>query len=102
LNFYLGEGILDYAILNNKKPGLKRLASYIQERAEFVEPDLENIRTNKNFTPLETARPKGPSGASALARSLTGFMPIAADLVRQRGLIRHDPEKLAGIVKMIL
>lgn len=78
LREYLGKEVLDYAIINNKKPSSQRLKDYIKEQSEFVEPDLENIRPNKNF------------------------MPIAADLVRQRGLIRHDPEKVAGLVKMIL
>jgi len=78
LKRYLGEDVLDYVILNNKKPSPQRLSAYMKELAEFVEADLENIPPKKNF------------------------MPIATDLLRPRGLIRHDPEKLARVVRMIL
>ncbi|MDO8430275.1 MAG: YvcK family protein [bacterium] len=75
---YLGDGVLDFAIINNKKPSPAQLSSYIKERADFVNPDLNNIPPKKNF------------------------MPIATDLVRSKGLIRHDSEKVAKAVKMII
>lgn len=74
---YLGKEILDYAVVNNKKPSPQRLSSYIKEHSEFVSADLENM-PDKEFT------------------------VITADLVRSRGLIRHDPEKMAGVVRMIV
>lgn len=78
MKLYLGEGVLDFAVINNKKPSAQRLGAYVKERSEFVEADLENIPPVKNF------------------------MPIASDLARQKGLIRHDSEKVAGVVKMIV
>ena len=78
LQSYLGKEVLDFAIINNRKPSPQRLAAYIQERAEFVMPDLENIRPNKNF------------------------MPITADLLRPKGFVRHDAEKIAKAIRMIL
>ena len=78
MKLYLGEGILDFAVVNNKKPTSQRLSAYVKERSEFVEPDLGNMPPAKNF------------------------MPIATDLIRPSGLIRHDLEKVAKVVKMII
>lgn len=75
---YLGEGVLDFAILNNKKPSPQRLSGYIKERAEFVEADMENIKIGK-------------SG-----------LPLAIDLIRSKGFVRHDPEKVLRVIKMII
>lgn len=75
---YLGDGVLNFAVLNNKKPSPQRLSGYIKERAEFVEPDLKNIKMGK-------------SG-----------LPLAVDLIRSKGFVRHDPEKVLRVVKMIL
>lgn len=76
LESYLGEGVLDYIVVNNKKPAPARLRPYASERARLVENDLKNL----------------------------GKKPIliAANLLRPRGLIRHDPEKTASIVKKLL
>lgn len=75
---YLGEGVLDFAILNNKKPSPQRLSGYVRERAEFVEADMENIKIGK-------------SG-----------LPLAVDLIRSKGFVRHDPEKVLRVIKMII
>ena len=75
---YLGGGTLDFAVINNKKPNPQRLSGYVKERSEFVEPDLENIRPAKNF------------------------MPVTTDLLRPKGLVRHDSEKIAKAIRMIL
>ena len=75
---YLGDDILDFAVINNKRPSLKRLSAYVKERSEFVEPDLENILPAENFT------------------------PVAVDLLRPKGFVRHDAEKVAKIVKMLV
>ena len=74
---YLGKKELDFAIINSKKPSPKRLSVYIKEQAEFVEPDLGRLQLKK-------------------------VTPIVADVVRSKGFIRHDPEKLAKVVKMII
>jgi len=73
---YVGEGVLDYAILNNKRPSLSRLVPYAVEKAEVVEFDSE--------------------------QPVAGITPIVADVLRDRGFIRHDPEKLAKVIKMIV
>jgi len=76
LESYLGRIVLDYVIVNSKKPTPARLRSYISERATLVENDLKN----SNKKPIL----------------------ITIDLLRPRGFLRHDPEKTANIAKKIL
>ncbi|MDP3947357.1 MAG: YvcK family protein [bacterium] len=73
---YLGKGAVDYVLMNNVRPSPARLRPYIKERAEFVEPDV--------------------------ARSSRKPVPVTADLIRSRGFVRHDPEKLARVISMLL
>lgn len=73
---YLGEGVLDYVIINKTKPSLMRFRPYVREGAEFVEVDLDNL-------------PKKPT-------------PIITNLLRLVGLVRHDPDKLAKVVRMLV
>ncbi|KKU76240.1 MAG: hypothetical protein A2214_00665 [Candidatus Harrisonbacteria bacterium RIFOXYA1_FULL_48_8] len=73
---YLGKNILNYAVVNKTKPTAMRFRPYSKERAEVVEPDLKNF----NASPI----------------------PIAANLLRRYGLLRHDPEKIAEIVRMLI
>ncbi len=75
---YLGDGVLDFVVMNNAKPSPQRLSGYIRERAEFVEPDMENIKLSK------------------------GGFPLAIDIIRSKGYIRHDPEKVLKVIKMIV
>ncbi|MDE2001278.1 MAG: YvcK family protein [Patescibacteria group bacterium] len=75
---YLGTGVLDYVVLNDSKPAPARLKPYIREHAEFVEPDTEAIHLKK------------------------GGVPLAVDLIRSKGYIRHDPKKVLRVVKMIV
>lgn len=72
---YLGKGVLNYAVVNKNKPPASRFRPYAEEKSEPVEPDLENIK---------------------------GATPIAADLIRKIGLIRHDPEKIANLITMLV
>ena len=73
---YFAADTLDYAIINKTKPDLMRFRAYAQEKSELVQADLENCGKNP--------------------------VPIAADLLRRGGLIRHDPEKLAKLVRMLI
>ncbi len=72
---YLGKRILDYAVANKTRPVAMRFRPYAQEQSDFVEPDLENFR---------------------------GVTPVAAGLIRKQGFVRHDPEKLAKLVQMLI
>lgn len=73
---YIGKNTIDYVIINKTKPSLARLKPYLSQKAELVEIDMENI-SNKSI-------------------------PIVADLLKKTGLLRHDPEKIAKIVKMLI
>jgi uncharacterized cofD-like protein len=72
---HLGKGVINYVLMNNKRPTATRLKPYIREHAEFVVPDIESSS-------------KHP-------------VPITADLIRPRGFIRHDPAKLARVIAML-
>jgi len=73
---YIGTGAIDYVIINKTRPSTARFRAYIEQKAEFVEPDLENFDSKPT--------------------------PIVTDLLRTSGLIRHDPEKIAKVVKMLI
>lgn len=76
IEHYLGKNEIDYVVINKTKPNLMRLKPYIEQKAGLVEVDLEN------FSP----RP----------------IPIVTDLLKPNGLIRHDPEKIAQAIKMLI
>ncbi len=75
LEQYLGKDVLDYAVVNKTRPNPMRFRAYIREGAEFVEPDLEY---SQKTTLIKT------------------------DLIRARGFLRHDPDKIAELVKMLI
>jgi uncharacterized cofD-like protein len=74
---YLGKNILDYVVVNNKKPSLKNLSLYVKEKADFVRPDLEGERVKK-------------------------MKIVKSDLLRAGKFIRHDPKKVGNLIKMIV
>ncbi len=76
---YLGPDVLDYVLVNNAKPNPRRLADYVKQKSDFVDPDFDNFKALK----IKAA-------------------PIKADLIRTRGFLRHDPEKVARAIRMIV
>lgn len=75
LEMYLGHGVLDVVVANSNVPARTRLAPYVREGAELV-------RINGGHVPK-------------------GARLVRADLLRARGFLRHDSEKLARVVKKI-
>ncbi|MDP1718974.1 MAG: 2-phospho-L-lactate transferase CofD family protein, partial [bacterium] len=73
---YLGKGVLHYAVINKTKPTLMRFKPYAKENAQCVEVDMKNL-------------PERP-------------MPIVSDLLRKSGFIRHDPDKVIEVVRMLI
>ncbi len=67
---YVGKGVIDVVVCNNKKPQVKLIKEYEKERAEFVEPDLKN----------------------------NDYKVIRTDLLHNIDLARHSPEKLASTI----
>lgn len=74
LEKYIGRGVLDYVLVNTERPSRERMKRYEKEHAEFVEP--------------------------------VGFfqkpMPVFANFLRPRGLVRHDPDRLAKVLTSLL
>ena len=68
---YLGKNVIDSVIVNVEKPSPNRLKKYAQEYAELVKPD---IKSSKNLKVVKT------------------------ELLRGKGFLRHDPDKLAKII----
>jgi uncharacterized cofD-like protein len=74
LEKYLGKGVLDYVICNDQKPPQHLIKEYEKEKAEYVEPNLENSKDYK---------------------------VIKANLLSDTDLARHDPDKLAKTIMNI-
>jgi uncharacterized cofD-like protein len=71
---YLGQGVLDYVLINNKRPSPRRVRKYALERSTLVK--IGRL-------------PAKPS-------------PVLGNFLRYQGFIRHDPDKLAkAIVSLI-
>lgn len=68
LEHYLGRGIVRDIVCNDQKPPARMLKRYAAERAEFVEPDLEESRVRR------------------------------AALLGGRDLARHDSDRLARVL----
>ncbi len=71
---YLGKGILDYALINTKRPSTERMRYYEKESAEFVEA----------------------------GEFLKKPVPVFGDFLRKKGFVRHDPERLAQTLVSLL
>lgn len=68
---YLGKDIINYVLVNSKKPGYVRLKRYAEENCEVVVlPKDYKEKLNKTVI-------------------------LKADILSKSGLIRHDPKKLA-------
>lgn len=71
---YVGKGVLNYAVVNTRKPSPERIRQYEKESARFVE-----------------------------ARDmLTKPTPVLGNFLRTRGFVRHDPERLAKVLVSLL
>ena len=73
LESYLGKNVLNYVLLNNRKPSSLRLKKYAKEKAELVRYKKEDFQ-GKNYKVIE------------------------GDFLREKGFIRHSSQKLAKIL----
>ncbi len=71
-----GERVFDYVIVNDERPS-RLLGAYAQEGQVPVEPDVERI--------VEL-----------------GLEPVCAGVIGETETVRHDPDKLAGVVFSIV
>ena len=76
LEKYLGKNILDFVIINAKKPTRERILKYEKERADFVRCEVKNFKNRK-------------------------LKVIKGGFLRKKGFVRHDPEKLARTIMRI-
>jgi len=74
LEKYLGKKVLDFVLYNNKKPNKLRLKKYSKENSIFVEKDISD----------------------------SYFKIIDANLITEKGFIRHDPQKTAKAILALI
>ncbi|MBI2123957.1 MAG: YvcK family protein [Candidatus Wildermuthbacteria bacterium] len=74
---YLGEGVLDYVVVNSRKPGKERILKYAKAKSEIVAYNKELLQGK-------------------------GLRVVEADLMRKQGFIRHDPDQLARLLFSLL
>lgn len=71
---HVGKKVLNYVIINTKKPTLNRMRHYEKESSEFVLPgEIANLP-----------------------------VPVFGNFLRKQGFVRHDSEKLASILVSLL
>ena len=85
LQAYLAPAKLDMVIVNTQKPGTAVIARYQKEKAEFVEPDLDVLKT------------MGTAAAGAELVFAGTFEKNSADTLT-RSMLRHDSDKLAKLI----
>ncbi|MFH0891041.1 MAG: gluconeogenesis factor YvcK family protein [Candidatus Liptonbacteria bacterium] len=73
---YLGKGVLNYALVGVDRPAPARLKPYLKEKSQWVVLDKAKFNNKPKL--------------------------IIADLVRPRGFIRHDSDKVARAVMKLL
>ncbi len=76
LEHYIGQNMLDYVLVNTRRPSAARIKEYEKEKAEFVEYNKEDFK-GKDFTIIEE------------------------NLLRKQGFIRHDSDILAKLLYKI-
>lgn len=74
---HAGEGLIDYVLVNTQKPSTPVLERYRQAGADYVEPDIENI-------------------------SALGMVPITGDFINETLVVRHDSQKLADAIFLLV
>ena len=77
LNKHVGEGLFQFAIVNQATPAPEVLEAYQREGAEVVAPDVERIEQ-------------------------MGLSPVRSDVLSRTNLARHDPDRLAETILDLL
>jgi len=71
---HVGKSVIDYALINTKRPTAERTKKYEEESSRFVEQGALRSRP----------------------------VPIFGDFLRRRGFVRHDPERLAEVLVSLI
>ncbi|MGA1841004.1 MAG: gluconeogenesis factor YvcK family protein [bacterium] len=81
---YLGEGVLDYVIINRERPEEKLLKRYYREEgATLLQADINGIKA---------------LGITPIVRNIVDKSHDKMELWQKQDLLRHDPHKLAKIL----
>ena len=75
VEMYLGKGVIDYFVVNTKKPSQEILDKYKHQNSALVEDDTQRVMSAR---------------------------VIKADMLNESDILRHDPEKVAGVVVGLL
>lgn len=73
---YLGKKVLQWVVTAKDKPSPARLKAYLKEKSQWVELDKNKFLNSPRL--------------------------VTADLVRARGFVRHDPDKIARLIEKLL
>lgn len=99
LEKYLGKNVLDYFIINTKKPKAEYLKKYLREKKELIRFDPKEFIGYPVFVSSKISLDqKFLTKKSAKHRTKI----IALPLIRTGALLRHDPQKLAALVRLLL
>ncbi len=106
LETYLGKGVIDYVIFNNKKPPQRILQRYQKEKSEFVDPaGLNPAPFSRKLTrrPLHIKKTRD-SFTKRCGVNLKQKKPkyILTDLLDSGKFIRHSHRKLAKVILSLL
>jgi uncharacterized cofD-like protein len=91
INYYLGEKRIDYVTFNLRKPSSKLVERYESQKELLIKFDPES-RFDRGYRILRS---------DILSSKKVSFSPSDI-LAKQRALIRHDSDKLAKVLMMIL
>ncbi len=89
INKYIGKARINFVVFNSLKPSEKLIKKY-QRKKEFITPFIKDKKAKRNYkiilTPLFGAEVKKNKN----------------DLLKERSLIRHDPDRLAKTLMFLL
>lgn len=74
---HVGQGIIDYVLVNNEEIPRELIGKYLEQGAEPVSPDTDRLKR-------------------------MGFQVVPAKLVYKSNLVRHHPDKLSQAVLSLI
>lgn len=85
IDSHFGKGVVNMVLVNTEKPDTKALAKYKKNKAQYIEPDIDTIKS---------------LGVKVIAKPLLAkqkFSKSKGDLL-ERSVLRHDAEKTARVI----
>ena len=91
INYYLGKKRIDFVTFNSKKPAANLIKRYESQKELLISFDID-LRSKRTYRVLRS---------DILNSKKINFSPSDI-LAKQRAFIRHDSDKLAKVLMMIL